>query len=120
MIEVGKTYPLRGGLTARIISTNIKGAGRRPIGGYINLGDREEYQSWYPNGCVYSGTESNLDIVMPEPERETRWINWIGLEHYHFSREEADKISHPSRTHVFEIITENGEPVDVKIHKVER
>lgn len=120
MIEAGKTYPLRGGLTARIIVTDIKG-GRRPIGGYVNHGDREVYQAWHLNGRAWDHATSDYDIVMPEPERKSRWINWYGTSGgrtEYKTRGLADKSAADNRTHVLEIITENGEPVEVKIHKV--
>ena len=123
MIEVGKTYRLRGGLSVRITVTDIKGS-KRPIGAYINHGDHDEYQSWYPNGRAWDGTTlSHYDIIMPEPERKSLWANFYSdgaIQRALDTRASADDVAFENRTHLLEIITENGEPVDVKIHKVER
>ena len=121
MIAVGKTYPLRGGLTARIGFTDKKGV--RPISGLVDVGERENHHTWYSNGRAWDGMESNYDIIMPEPERKSRWLNWYGTSSggsEFETRKEADYHRGTDGTHVFEIITKNGEPVDVKIHKVER
>jgi hypothetical protein len=121
MIEAGKTYPLRGGLTARISFTDKKG--NRPISGLVDVGEYEDHQTWYADGHVLLGGNSDFDIVMPKPERESRWINWYGTSSGgtgYKTREEAGSNAGNFRTHVLEIIIENGELVDVKIHKVER
>lgn len=125
-IEIGKTYKMRNGETVLIKATDIDGA--EPI-----LGVRKyEFGSihaalWFADGRFSERGEHPYDIMI-EPERVSLWANWYGNSpapdsYYgwtYTSREEADKISEKARTHVLEIITENGEPVDVKIHKVPR
>lgn len=121
MIEAGKTYPLRGGLTARIGFTDKKGV--RPISGLVDVGERELHQTWFADGRAWDCGASDYDIVMPEPEILTVWENWYGGDDHKLSpdtRKDADERASAGRTHVIEFRVRNGEPVDVKIHKVER
>ena len=54
------------------------------------------------------------------PEHKSVWANWYSPADSYPTRKDADKRAAPGRTHVLEIITENGKPVDVKIHEVEK
>lgn len=124
-IKAGKTYPTRDGRTVRILATDFK-HDYSVVGAILREDGTEVVQFFTANGNYYRHIENhNLDIIIP-PERKSRWINWYrsyftnsgGIEYA--SREEADRFANKYRTHVIQIITENGEPVDVKIHKVER
>ena len=119
-IKVGKTYPTRNGHKVRILATDRKNC--RPIVGLISANEAEEMYSWFEDGSYYpDSTESLYDLII-SPERKSVWINWYGARNipgsYCEFREEADNCASRDRTHVLEIITENGEPVDVKIHEV--
>lgn len=118
-IEVGKTYQTRDGKTVRILATDLKH--NYPVVGAIMDGDGTE-GVWYftANGKFWRHFRNHdLDLIIP-PERKSRWMNWYHPESGYSYREEADKVSGSFRTHVLEIIIEDGEPVDVKIHKVEQ
>ena len=56
-------------------------------------------------------------VPMRRAERKSVWINYYDDEGYAL-REEADNCATEDRTHVLEIITEDGKPVDLKIHEV--
>ena len=127
-IEAGKTYRTRNGLSARILATDKKGV--HSIVGLITQANGDEIlYSWREDGSVFASCRSDLDLIIPT-ERKSVWVNWYGEmsgDGYSIrvigstSREEADKYAwQDRRTHVFEIITEDGKPVDVKIHEAKK
>lgn len=64
--------------------------------------------------------KSNADRII-SPERKSRWMNWYGPNRSgldHETREQANRNASNFCTHVLEIITEDGKPVEVKIHEV--
>lgn len=127
-IEAGKTYWTRAGRSARILATDKKGL--HSIAGLITAANGDEiWYSWREDGSVFALGSSDFDLIIP-PERKSVWLNWYGemsCDGYSIcvngsaSREEADKYAwQDRRTHVLEIITENGKPVDVKIHEAKK
>lgn len=115
-IEAGKTYPTRNGLSARILVTDKKGG--HPIAGLVTMANGNEIlYSWREDGSVFALARDDFDLIIPT-ERRSRWLNWYDIGFT--SREEADKNFGTDRTHVLEIITENGKPVDVKIHEAKK
>ena len=122
-IEAGKTYTTRNGLSARILATDKKG--EHPIAGLITMADGNEiWYSWREDGSVFALGMSDFDLIIPT-ELKSVWINWYGNgDGYcgacnYNTREDADLISCEERTHVIQIITKDGKPVDVKIYEVE-
>lgn len=119
-IEVGKTYLQNNGAKVRIVAIDLKN--ERPVLGLVLNDDGVETpRTYHPDGKwdqLYGDNPWN--IIIP-PERKSKWLNWYDIgsgESDHTSREEADKNSNVCRTHVLEVITEDGKPVDVKIHEV--
>ena len=58
-------------------------------------------------------------VPMRRAERKSSWMNWYGDNNYP-TREQADDSAQKHRTHVLEIITKDGKPVDVKIHEARK
>lgn len=128
-IEAGKTYPTKNGLSARILVTDKKGG--HPIAGLVTMANGNEIlYSWREDGSVFALGRDDFDLIIPT-ERKSVWLNWYGEisgDGYSIcvpgsaSREEADKHAwQERRTHVFEILfTEDGKPVDVRIHEAKK
>ena len=119
-IEAGKTYQTRNGLSARILATDKKGV--HSIAGLITQANGDEiWYSWREDGTSLALGKGDFDLIIP-PELKSMWINWYynGLGENLSSREKADRYSQTGRTHVLEIITEDGKPIDVKIYEVEK
>ena len=119
-IEVGKTYQTRDGRTVRILATDLMDL--NPVVGAILFKDGIELVAYFAADGSFAGSdaENKLDLIIP-PDRKSMWLNWYGPDHsglYHETREQADECAGNFRTHVLEIITEDGKPVDVKIHEV--
>jgi hypothetical protein len=117
--KVGETYKLRGGGTAEILKVGLDLEYGDSI---IGLVGGVKVRSWKASGSyIYESTTSEMDLLPPEPERVSRWINIyrfpLGNSLSYVSREEADKHTDPGRTHVLELIYE-GENFDVIKHKV--
>lgn len=115
-IEVGKTYLTQNGHSVRIIATDRMG--KYPIVGLLFERDgKETVQDWTAQGLYFAcDPDYDLNLIIP-PKRKSRWVNWskdMGF----LKREDADIYARPGRTHVIELITEDGELVATKIHKV--
>ena len=75
--------------------------------------------SWREDGSIFASCRSDLDLIIPT-ERKSVWLNWYSPADSYPTRKDADKRAAPGRTHVIEIITEDGNPVDVKIHEAKK
>jgi hypothetical protein len=122
--EAGKTYKLRGGGTAEILKVGIKTNYGETIAGVAKCKDgSDNIFSWLPNGCVFLTSSHDYDLLPPEPERVSLWMNVYpfdqpGMLHLFSSRTSADLNSTNRRTHVAEWIYEDGVAVSVTLHKV--
>ena len=126
--EAGKTYQLRGSGTAEI----LKGGVKLRVSGSIILGlinEPDGYQSlcgWHLDGRASKDGETDLDIMPLEPKRESLWINIYPSElqkgpslPLHKSKEIADSAwTRAHRTHVLELVYEDGVFVKSITHKV--
>ena len=118
-IEAGKTYRTRNGLSARILATDKKGL-QYSIAGLITVANGDEiWYSWREDGSVFALGRSDFDLIIPT-ELKSVWLNWYSPADYYPTRKDADKRAAPGCTHVLEIITEDGKPVDVKIHEAKK
>jgi len=121
-IEVGKTYLTQNGRSVRIIATDRMA--EYPIVGLLHQNNsRESVDAWTAEGLYNKSVpDHDLNIIIP-PERKSGWLNWYGTDngaYVYRTRNDAELGALSGRTHVLEIITEDNEPVDVKIHKVEK
>ncbi len=75
--EAGKEYKTIGGRTARIYAVDC--GGTHPIHGAILADNGTGYMmhEWTNNGFKFFtiGYESSLDLMPPEPEKITVWVN---------------------------------------------
>lgn len=114
--KVGVTYPTQNGRSVRIIATDR--LGEYPIVGLLSENNGfKSVQSWNAEGLYHEAKpDHDLNLII-QPERKSRWVNWskdMGF----LKREDADIYARPGRTHVIELVTEDGELVATKIHKV--
>ena len=123
--EAGKTYPLRGGGTAEILKVEAK----LKVSGSIILGlinKPDGFQSvcaWHLDGRAFKDGETDLDLMPPEPRRESEWINIYpkssNIEQIVCrSRDHADFLASATRTYVLELVYEDGVFVKSITHKV--
>ena len=79
----------------------------------------EIWYSWREDGTSLALGKGDFDLIIP-PERKSVWLNWYSPADYYPTRKDADKWAAPGCTHVIEIITEDGKPVDVKIYEAKK
>lgn len=115
-IKPGDKFKTRDGREVEIDRIDTEGA--HPVFGRVKT-KAWQHENWTVDGKWLGGPEDHyLDLTIP-PERKSVWVNWYGdADEGYALREEADNCATDDRTHVLENITESGEPVDVKIHKV--
>jgi len=114
-IKPGDKFKTRDGREVEIDRIDTKGT--HPVIGRMKVWQKG---NWTVDGKWFGGPEDHyLDLISP-PQRTSVWMNYYPVDDAYALREEADNCATDDRTHVLQIITENGEPVDVKIHKVER
>ena len=116
-IKPGDKFKTRDGHEVEIDRIDTKGT--NPVFGRVKVWQNG---NWTVDGKWFGTRDHYLDLIS-QPERKSYWANWYGkwgcVGNYD-TREEAGDHSYSPRTHVLEIITENDEPVDVKIHKVKK
>ena len=122
--EAGKTYPLRGGGTAEILKVGAYLSDGRTIVGIMSthLGDINP-TSWFAGGSWRQSSNSDYDLMPPEPKRESGWLNIYpkssNIEQIVCrSRDNADFLALATRTHVLELVYEDGVFAKSIAHKV--
>lgn len=98
---------------AQIVFQRLEQAAESPYSG------KYQDQSFGPVGAIMEMTKIKVKEAYP-PEHKSVWANWYSPADSYPTRKDADKWAAPGRTHVLEIITEDGKPVDVKVHEVEK
>lgn len=121
MTKFDPTKPVqtRGGRKARIIATDAKGP--YPIVALVDSGCSHESAESYTNDGRYfdDDVEKNkLDLINAH-ERESRWLVIMSMHAALLGQYTTKPLGRPDAASV-EIIYENGIPVDVKLHHLER